>query len=173
MDVLLVIDMQQGLLRGDPKHELAAVVEGINRLAARVRQRGGCVLFVQHDGPPGDAFEPFTPGWSMLGSIKREASDRVVRKRLNDAFLGTSLQSDLAALGAERVFVAGWATDLCVDATVRSAVALGFRVVPVADCHTVSNRPHLTAERIIEHHNWVWAHLVAPQPVTVIHEADV
>ena len=107
MDVLLVVDMQQGLLRGDPKHELVTVVEGINRSAARVRRRGGSVFFVQHDGPPGDDFEPFTPGWSILTSIKREASDRVVRKTLNDAFFGTSLESDLAALGAGRVFVSG------------------------------------------------------------------
>ncbi len=51
MDVLLVVDMQEGLLQGKPKHDLSGVIERINRLAARVRERGGCVLFVQHDGP--------------------------------------------------------------------------------------------------------------------------
>lgn len=35
MDVLLVVDMQEGLLRGAPKHDLLAVVERINRLAVR------------------------------------------------------------------------------------------------------------------------------------------
>ena len=29
MDALIVIDMQEGLLLGDPKHELAAVVTGV------------------------------------------------------------------------------------------------------------------------------------------------
>ena len=90
MDVLLVVDMQEGLLRGDPKHDPPAVVERINRLAARVRQRGGSVFFVQHAGPVGDEFEPFTPGWSLLSSIKRESSDRIVSKTLNDAFFRTS-----------------------------------------------------------------------------------
>jgi nicotinamidase-related amidase len=37
MDALLVVDMQVGLLQGDPKHDLAGVVQRINRLAARVR----------------------------------------------------------------------------------------------------------------------------------------
>ncbi len=165
--------MQEGLLRGDPKYELAAVVERINRLAARVRQRGGCVLFVQHEGPPGDDFEPLAPGWSLLSAIKREPGDRVVRKTLNDAFFGTTLKSDLAELGAERVFVSGWATDLCVDATVRSAAALGFEVVVVADGHTVSNRPHLTAAQVITHHHWVWRNLLASHPVAITREADV
>ena len=89
-----------------------------------------------------------------MATIKTEPGDRIVRKTLNDAFFKTSLQSDLADLGANRLLVAGWATDLCVDATVRSAAALGFKVVAVADCHTVSDRPHLPAGRVIDHHHW-------------------
>ena len=60
MDVLLVVDMQEGLLRGDRKHDLVAVVERINRLALRVRRAGGRVFFVQHAGPAGDESEPLT-----------------------------------------------------------------------------------------------------------------
>ena len=173
MDVLLVVDMQDGLLRGDPKHDLAAVVERINRLAARVRRRRGCVVFVQHDGPPGDDFEPFTPGWSILAAIERDPGDRIVHKTLNDAFFRTPLAAVLAELGAERLLVAGWATDFCVDATVRSAAALGFKVTVVADGHTVSDRPHLGAERVIEHHHWIWANLLSPEPVTIARAAEL
>ena len=54
-----------------------------------------------------------------------------MRKTLNDAFLGTSLQSDLIEFGARRVLMTGWATDFCVDATVRSAAALGFKGVRI------------------------------------------
>ena len=173
MDVLLVIDMQEGLLRGTPKRDLLGVVERINRLAGRVRQRGGCVFFVQHAGPAGDEFEPLTAGWHLLSSITLEPSDRVVSKTLNDAFFKTSLRSDLSELRPERVLVAGWATDLCVDASVRSAAALGYNVVVVADCHTVSDRPHLNAEGVIEHHHWVWANLLASHPVSIAREADI
>lgn len=171
-DILLVIDMQEALLQGGEKRDLAGVVGRINRLAERVRRRDGHVIFIQHDGAPGDEFEPFTPAWSLLGSIQRQPRDRVVRKTLNDAFLGTSLQSELTELGARRVLVTGWATDFCVDATVRSAAALGFEVVVVSDCHTVSARPHLSAARVIEHHHWIWTHLIAPHPVKIALEAD-
>ena len=44
MDALLVVDMQQGLQRGEPKHELDEVVARINRLSVRVRKRGGRVI---------------------------------------------------------------------------------------------------------------------------------
>src|SRR5215467_4504321 len=98
--------MQEGLLRGDPKRDLLGVIERINRLAERVRHRGGQVLFVQHAGPAGDEFEPLTPGWQLLSSIKMESSDRIVSKTLNDAFFETSLHSDLTELRPERVLIA-------------------------------------------------------------------
>src|SRR5215813_2052192 len=173
MDALVVVDMQAGLLRGGPKHDLAGVVERINRLAQRVRQRRGSVVFVQHAGPVGDDFEPHTPGWNFLSTLETEAADRIVSKRLNDPFFQTSLRADLAALRPDRVLVTGWATDLCVDATVRSAAALGFNVVAVADGHTVSDRPHLSAERVIDHHHWIWANLLALHPVSIVREAEV
>ena len=50
MDAMLVVDMQVGLLNGEPKHDLSGVVERINRLAAKVRERSGSVILVQH-GP--------------------------------------------------------------------------------------------------------------------------
>ena len=39
--------MQVGLLNGEPKHDLRGVIERINRLAAKVRERSGLV-FMQH-----------------------------------------------------------------------------------------------------------------------------
>jgi nicotinamidase-related amidase len=173
LDALLVVDMQEALLLGEPKHDLDAVAERINRLATRARQQGGCVLFIQHEGPAGDDFAPSTPGWEILGSIETESCDHTVSKKLNDAFFETSLHSDLKRLGTERVLVAGWATDFCVDATVRSAAALGFRVVVVSDAHTLCDRPHLKAEKVIEHHHWVWTNLIAPHPVQLAREAEI
>ncbi|MBY0401008.1 isochorismatase family protein [Myxococcota bacterium] len=173
MDALVVIDMQEGLRRGEPKHDLVGVLARIDRLAGRVRARGGCVFFVQHDGPPGDDFALRSPGWTLIDSIERDAKDRIVHKTLNDAFFGTTLRSDLEAVGAERVLIAGWATDLCVDATVRSAAACGFEVVVVADGHTVSDRPHLGARQVIEHHHWIWANLIAEHAVRIVPAAQI
>jgi nicotinamidase-related amidase len=173
MDALLVVDMQQGLLRGEPKHELDEVVARINRLGARVRRRGGRVIFIQHGGPPGDDFEPQTPGWALLRSIQRLPGDKVVHKTLNDAFFDTSLEASLTALSPDRVLITGFATDFCVDACVRSAAARGFNVVAVGDCHTLSDRPHLRAPLVIEHHHYIWKHLITPQPVTVAYESEL
>ena len=165
MDAMLVVDMQVGLLNGEPKHDLRGVIERINRLAAKVREESGTVFFVQHCGCKGDDFEPQTPGWAFLPGLVRDPADVVVRKNLNDPFAGTDLQARLEELAPQRVLIAGWATDLCIDATVRSAVANHHDVVVVADGHTVSDRPHLDAVSVIRHHHWVWSNLITQRSV--------
>jgi nicotinamidase-related amidase len=165
MDAMLVVDMQVGLLDGEPKHDLHGVVDRINWLAADVREKSGKVIFVQHCGCKGDDFEPQTPGWAFLPELFRNPSDVVVRKNLNDPFAGTDLQARLKAIAPDRVLITGWATDFCVDATVRSAVANHHNVVVVADGHTLSDRPHLDAISVIRHHNWIWSNLVTQRSI--------
>lgn len=168
MDVMLVVDMQVGLREGLPKYDLLGVVGRINALGAAIRKRGGRLVFIQHAGEKGDSFEPGTSGWRFLPELRRAPDDLVIAKTLNDPFHGSPLSEILDNLGAERLFVTGWATDFCVDATVRRAVTLGRPVIPVADAHTVSDRPHLPARAVIEHHNWVWSGLIAPGGVDVL-----
>ena len=160
MDAMLIVDMQVGLLQGKPKHDLSGVIERINRLASKIRAESGKVIFIQHCGAKGDAFEPETPGWQFLPELLRYPSDIVVRKDLNDPFAGTDLQARLEEIAPDRVLITGWATDLCVDATVRSAVSHHHHVVVVADGHTLNDRPHLDAASVIRHHHWVWSDLI-------------
>ena len=84
MDAMLIVDMQVGLLNGDPKHDLPGVIDRINRLAARVREQSGMVIFIQHCGGKGDDFEPETPGWAFLPELVRDPADVVVQKQMND-----------------------------------------------------------------------------------------
>jgi nicotinamidase-related amidase len=165
MDAIIVVDMQLGLLNGEPKHDLRGVVERINRLTTKVRDQSGSVILVQHCGGKGDDFEPQTPGWTFLPELLRCPADAVVRKTLNDPFAGTDLQARLNEIAPDRVLIAGWATDFCVDATVRSAVANHHHVVVVADGHTLSDRPHLDAVSVIRHHNWIWSNLITQRSI--------
>jgi nicotinamidase-related amidase len=167
MDALLVVHMQVGLLTGKPKHDLRAVLDRINRLAAKVRAESGKVILIQHCGGRGDDFEPHAPGWEFLPDLARSPQDLVMPTTLNDPFAGTDLQSRLTEIRPSRVLVTGWATDFCVDSTVRSLVAREHDVVAVADGHTLSDRPHLDASSVIRHHNWVWSNLITQRSIRV------
>jgi nicotinamidase-related amidase len=173
IDALIVVDMQVGLLSGPPKHDLPGVIKRINLLSAWVRRRAGKVVWIQHRGPAGDDFEPGKPGWALLPELNRQPSDIVVEKTLNDAFAGTELPAILQRMAAGRLLITGWATDFCVDATVRSAVSRDHDVVVVADGHTVSDRPHLDAPGVRRHHNWIWRNLISHRSVRVVDTADL
>jgi nicotinamidase-related amidase len=173
MDAILVVDMQAGLHNGEPKHDLCGVMERINRLTAKVRDQSGTVILVQHCGGKGDEFEPQAPGWAFLPELLRDPSDVVVHKNLNDPFAGTDLQARLNEIAPDRVLIVGWATDLCVDATVRSAVAHHHDVVVVADGHTLSDRPHLDAITVIRHHNWIWSNLITQRSIRLASASEL
>lgn len=174
-DALIIVDMQQGAF-GDapPKHDAAGLVDRLNRLADAVRAAGGAVIFIQHDGPPGDAFHPGLPGWRLIEELGPRPADTVIRKKSCDAFLETPLDEFLRSRTVDRLIITGWATDYCVDTTVRSALARGYRTIVPADGHTTADRPHLPATKIIEHHNAIWATFLAPRgPAEVLPCAEI
>jgi nicotinamidase-related amidase len=173
MDAMLVVDMQVGLLNGKPKHDLRGVIARINQLATKVRAQSGKVIFIQHCGCKGDDFEPQTPGWQFLPELLRHPADIIIPKDLNDPFAGTDLQHRLREIAPDRVLITGWATDLCVDATVRSAVSNHHNVVVVADGHTLNDRPHLDAASVIRHHHWVWRGLITRRSVKLASTSEL
>lgn len=174
-DALIIIDMQQGaFVEGRPLHDAAGLIGRLNRLADAVRARDGAVVFIQHDGPAGDPFHPDRPGWRLIEELTPRPTDTVIRKKSCDAFLETSLEEFLRTRAIDRLIITGWATDCCVDTTVRSALARGYPTVVPSDGHTAANRPHLPAEKIIEHHNAIWADFIAPGgPAVVCPTSDV
>jgi nicotinamidase-related amidase len=166
---LIIIDMQCGSFTpSNQRYDADALVARLNDLAARVRRAAGLVVFVQHEGPENDPHHPGKPGFQLLPDLRVEPGDRRVHKTACDAFLGTPLESDLAAADIRDLIVTGCATDFCVDTTVRSALAPGYRTIVPRDGHTTSDRPHLSAAKIIEHHNAIWADFLSPiGPATV------
>ena len=160
---LIVIDMQLGSFTPrSVRHDALGVVSRINLLAERVRAAQGLVVFVQHDGPPGDPHHPEAPGWQLLPELEPRQDDRFVRKTACDAFLDSGLDEVLQSAAIRRLVVTGCATDYCVDTTVRSALARGYETVVPDDGHTTAERPHLSAAKIIEHHNAVWSDFISP-----------
>ncbi|PUA18751.1 cysteine hydrolase family protein [Glaciimonas sp. PCH181] len=151
---LLVIDVQEGLFRPEPRPALAdAIVMRINDLTSRAREHDIPVCFVQHETNSGE-LEFGSAAWALVKQLKVEATDNLVRKTTGDAFLRTSLSALLETLSVSHLFVCGYATEFCVDTTVRRAAALGYDVTLVADAHTTHDKAHASAAQIREHHNY-------------------
>ena len=150
---LIVIDVQRALFEtSPPPADADAVLERINALADRARAAGAPVIYVQHETRDG-AMAAGQPGVDLDLRLTPAPGDRRVRKTTPDSFLRTTLSDELEAAGASRLVICGYATEFCVDTTVRRAAGLGFPVTLAADAHTTHDKPHAPGARIREHHN--------------------
>lgn len=167
---VLVIDVHAGLFRGEPAaFEAEAVIARINEVAAKARKAGAPVFVIQHDGEPGsDYLAPFTEGWKLHPELVVRSGDLIIRKTTCDAFYGTSLESELRARGITTLVLMGYATEFCVDSTLRNAVSKDFGIIVVADAHTTCDNPVLKAHLVRQHHNWAWANSISRRGVTVL-----
>lgn len=161
---LLVVDVQRALFDQSPRpFEADAVVARINRLADRARRAGAPVVFVQHERA-GGFLEHLSEGWQLQAGLRTERGDPIVRKRSTDAFLQTRLGELLEGWCTRRVVVCGYASEFCIDTTVRRAASLGYSVTLAADAHTTHDKPHATAEWIRRHHNATLPHMISFGP---------
>ncbi|HYG43733.1 MAG TPA: cysteine hydrolase family protein [Bordetella sp.] len=150
---LLIVDVQEALFSPQPRPADAdTTVARINALAARARRDGVPVIHIQHDAPGGDLAHG-SQGWQLFSGLERLPADHVLGKTTPDSFLRTGLDVLLKRLQVSRLAVCGYATEFCVDTTVRQAAARGYEVVLVADAHTTHDKPHADAAAIRAHHN--------------------
>ncbi|UGU16435.1 cysteine hydrolase [Sinomicrobium kalidii] len=157
---LLIIDMQKGSFTSEtPRLDTEGVIYRINSLARVFRTSGCPVIFIQHDGTGTNEFIPGTVDWELLDDLTVTSTDIFIDKYANDAFYNTKLKSKLDEMRVNELFITGCATDFCVESTIQSALIKDYNITVVADGHTTGERPFRTAEKVVEHYNWVWQNL--------------
>jgi nicotinamidase-related amidase len=158
---LVVIDLQKAVVA--PCWDPAPVVTRTAALVKRARQAETPVVWVQHESPG----MPFgSDGWQLADELVPLDGEPRVYKRFRDSFADTRLREVLDDLGAARLVIAGAETDNCVRATVHRAIAEGYDVTVVSDCHTAQSNSFgdvsWTGEQVIAHDNRLWSRYSAP-----------
>jgi len=158
---LLVIDMQKGsFTQKTPRFDTNGVIHRINELSGLFREHNFPILFIQHDGTKANEFIPNTNEWELLDNLVIRSNDIFINKYANDVFYNSQLQSKLINLGINELYITGCATDFCVESTIQSALTKDYNITVVENGHTTGDRPHLNAEKVIEHYNWVWQNMI-------------
>ena len=134
---LVLIDLQLDYFPGGA-HPLVGPDEAVANAAAvleRFRASGQPVIHVFEvwDDAEATFLRPGTPGVEIHPAVAPREGERVVQKGNANAFLDTSLEDDLRALGSDEVVIAGMMTCVCVDSSVRAASDLGFAVTVIGD----------------------------------------
>ena len=158
---LLIIDMQKGSFTPKtPRFDTEGVVKRINELAVLFREQDFPVLYIQHDGTGTGVFEKNTVDWENLSELRVEPTDILIDKYANDVFYNSTLQSILNDQNVSELVITGCATDFCVASTIQSALTKDYTITVIENAHTTGDRPHLKAEQLIEHYNWVWRNMI-------------
>lgn len=153
---LVVIDVQDSIFKLPvPTHESERFLSRIEELLSRARKAAVPVVFIQHCGPKGGPFEKGSTGWGIHSRLARKDTESVIEKSEPDAFQCSDLDRTLKSFGVTEIVICGFATPLCVDTTVRSAYARGYKVVLASDAHTTTDNDILSAKLTIEFANWV------------------
>ncbi|WP_419901375.1 cysteine hydrolase family protein [Kiloniella sp.] len=150
---VLVIDIQTGLVTPSPTpFEIDLVIERINKVTELARENKAPVIMVQHECP-NSILEHGSDNWQLPPELTTERSDHIVRKTTPDSFLKTNLDELLKSREVKNLIICGYASEFCVDTTVRRAAALGYNVQLVSDAHTTHDKAHTTANNIRAHEN--------------------
>ena len=147
---LLIVDVQTELVAGThPVYQLDALLKNISTLITQARATGMPIIYIQDN----DVDEIGSPGWQIHPAIAPEEGDLVLRKPEADAFYGTTLQHEMETHDITQLIVVGCKTEVCIDATCRRAINLGYDVTLVSDAHSTTDNAILTAQQTIAYHN--------------------
>ena len=132
---LIVIDVQKGFdepcwgHRNNPQVE-----ENISKLIASWRLNSRPIIHVHHSSLEKDSpLREDHPGFEAKECAKPEEGEKVFKKNVNSAFIGTGLEDYLNKLAFKTLVIVGLTTDHCVSTSVRMAGNLGYNVYLVSD----------------------------------------
>jgi nicotinamidase-related amidase len=137
LPTLLIIDIQRDYFPGG-----ASPLVGPERAASRAREvldhfrgQGQPVVHLKHvwDEPEATFMRPGTDGVEIHELVAPGDGELVIEKTYPNGFRETTLEQVLRTSADDEVVIAGMMSSMCVDATARAAVDLGFQVTIVHD----------------------------------------
>jgi nicotinamidase-related amidase len=139
---LIIIDVQKGF--DDPKwgpRNNPQAESNIQKLLTAWRKSRMPVFHSQHCSTvEGSPLRPGAEGNEVKEIVEPLPGERVVKKNVNSAFIGTDLESQLRNKGIQTVVIVGLTTDHCVSTTARMAGNMGFDVYVVSDATATFDR---------------------------------
>lgn len=169
MQALLVIDVVNGIFELPvPLYDAGGFIDRVHSLIERARASSVPIFYFRHLGPPGSPLAAGTRGFEIHDTVAPTHRDTVIDKREPDMFVGTNLAVTLAERMVDELVVCGFSSQDCIDTTVRSGWAKGFKVVLASGAHTTTANAVLSAEQIVKHHELVlkrYARVVAASEI--------
>lgn len=129
--VLLVVDVQVGVVK--EAWESERIVKNVARAVERARAQGVPVIWVQHSD---HNLAYASPEWQWVPELVPASGETLIHKHFNSSFEETTLDDELARLGATHIVLAGAQSNWCIRATAYGALERGYDLTLIKDAHT-------------------------------------
>lgn len=146
---LLLIDIQNDYFpsfEGSkmPLPDMDAAAKNAADLLSEARRTGTTVIHIKHVMASDTApfFHPGTKGAELHDGVAPTSDETVVEKTRPNSFVSTPLKQLLRDEQIDHLFICGAMSQMCVDASVRAAVDLGFKVTVAHDACAAANVSH-------------------------------
>ena len=151
--VLLVVDVQAGVM--SQAWDAPRIVGNVSRAVERARAQGVPVIWVQHAD---DELRHGSAEWNWVPELVPGDGEPLIHKHFNSSFEQTSLEDELAKVGATHIALAGAATNWCIRATAYGALDRGYDLTLIKDAHTtgtmeLENGTKIEAPRVVDELN--------------------
>lgn len=160
--VLMVVDVQAGVMA--ECWDAQRVIGNVARAVERARAQSVPVIWVQHES---DDLPRDSAAWQLVPELVPRDGEPRVHKRYGSSFEQTTLDGELARLGATHVVLAGAQTNWCIRATAYGAIDRGYDLTLVKDAHTTAGfelegGPRVEAEQMVADLNLAFTWLAYP-----------
>lgn len=160
---LLIVDVQNDYFPGGlmPLPGMEAAAAKAANLLKGARDRVEPIFHIRHIAASSEApfFRPGTKGSHINGTVLPATGEPVLEKSRPNSFVGTGLEKMLREADITHLTICGAMSQMCIDATARAAVDLGFHVTVVSDACAAAN---VTFAGKTVPHDHVHASIMAP-----------
>jgi len=131
--VLILIDIQNTYRYGVMQltNVEPAILEA-QKLLKKSRELNIPIIHIQHDAGIGTPYDVTTDIGAIAPEVAPISGEKVLIKNYPNAFVQTSLDAELKAIGNKNIILIGFMTHMCVNSTAHGAFNLGYAPTIVA-----------------------------------------
>lgn len=144
---LLVIDVQEAITKQN-NQGIQDTLQTINQVISSFPKEQ--VYYIRHIEPNTEFDESSSD--SFLSKDLLIVNDQIIKKHYNSAFLKTGLDEQLKAKNINHIYICGFQTEYCIDATIKTGHFLGYHVSVYENGHHTFDR-EIIASQLKDHYN--------------------
>lgn len=141
---LIMIDIQNTYRKGLMQlTNVEPAIQEAQKLLHKARALNIPIIHIQHDAGAGTPYDISAEIGAIADEVAPIAGEKVIVKNYPNAFVQTTLDAELKALGIKHIVLAGFMTHMCVNSTAHGGFNLGY--APTIIASATATRPLMSA----------------------------